>query len=152
MVSPHPDKCGTGGPWTRSDTAIYTTVEEAAAGAVRIFLKYIGREMRVRDAIVEALPDLPGVSEIDLLLCAAGPDDWITQKELAEFFGFSQQTASIMADQGELEAYEHKVPMAGRRKYSRALIARALERCYRKAYERQDQLREEAGAGIPDDG
>ena len=67
-----------------------------------------------------------------------GPsDDWITQREVANFLGVSPDTASIWAAAGKLRAFEHGFPCA-RRRYSRRLVERELQHRWDEAVRRQD--------------
>ena len=66
--------------------------------------------------------------------------DWITQREVARLLGVSPQTASTKARRGQLRRFEHGISIAGRRKYSRALVERELKICWREAVRRQDSI------------
>ena len=55
------------------------------------------------------------------------PEDWITQKELCVLLGISQHTASAWAKAERLREFEHGIGTAGRRKYSRRLVALVLQ-------------------------
>ena len=73
----------------------------------------------------------------------APPDpksDWCCQRLVATALGISPQAASAKARAGELRHFEHGVPGCGRRKYSRALIQRELQRRWALAIKVQDQL------------
>ena len=65
--------------------------------------------------------------------------DWIDQSELADLLSVSQKTASCWAKEGRLLDYEHGFPHCGRRKYSRTLIMRDLQRCWSNATRRHNQ-------------
>jgi len=66
-------------------------------------------------------------------------EDWVSQCEIARMLGVSQQTASTWAKAGRLRRFEHGVPGCGRRrKYSRRLVERELERRWDAAVEAQD--------------
>jgi hypothetical protein len=68
------------------------------------------------------------------------PSDWVTQTQLAQLLGVSRQTASQWARAGKLASYEHGCPNCGRRKYSRTLVDRERELCWREALDRQDSF------------
>jgi hypothetical protein len=73
----------------------------------------------------------------------APPDpraDWCFQKNVSEALGISEQTASAMAQAGELRHFEHGIRGCGRRKYSKALITRELRRRWELAIKAQDEL------------
>lgn len=61
------------------------------------------------------------------------------QKELAEVLGVSQKTACCWSKEGRLQEFEHGIPQAGRRKYSRALVERGLQRYWQQAVRRQQE-------------
>lgn len=66
-------------------------------------------------------------------------EDWIDQLEVAGMLGFSTTTASSWAKQGKLRVFEHGVVPCGRRKYSRSLVQRQIQRGWTQAVERQDE-------------
>ncbi len=73
----------------------------------------------------------------------APPDpktDWCCQRIVAEALGVSPQAASAKARAGELRHFEHGVPGAGRKRYSKALIERELRRRWELAVRAQDEL------------
>jgi hypothetical protein len=68
-------------------------------------------------------------------------EDWIPQCEVASMLAISPQTASSLAKMGRLQRFEHGVPGCGRRrKYSRRLVERELERRWDAAVEAQDAI------------
>ena len=69
-----------------------------------------------------------------------GPDDWLTQAQLAELLAISQQTASERAKEGRLVRFEHGIDGAGRRRYSRHLVQREFQNCRNAAEQRQDEV------------
>ena len=69
--------------------------------------------------------------------------DWITQRELAQLLSVSERTASLWAKAGRLQIFEHGVTACGRRKYSRALIARELKARWNRAVARQARMNKE---------
>lgn len=72
----------------------------------------------------------------------AAPDpasDWIDQRELARTLGISEKTASAWAALGRLHVFEHGSRLGGRRKYSRTLVRRELERHWVDAVSRIDR-------------
>jgi len=69
-----------------------------------------------------------------------GPDDWLTQAQLAELLAISQQTASERAQEGRLVRFEHGIDGAGRRRYSRHLVQREFQNCLDAAMQRQDEV------------
>ncbi len=66
--------------------------------------------------------------------------DGICQKSLSEMFGYSERTASLLAKAGKLRRFEHGIPGCGRRKYSRRLVERELQRRWERAISAQDKL------------
>lgn len=66
--------------------------------------------------------------------------DWIYQRTLALTLGISQKTASVWAADGRLRKFEHGVPACGRRKYSKRLVQRELQRRWERATRAQDDL------------
>jgi hypothetical protein len=66
--------------------------------------------------------------------------DWICQQDLAELLYISSRTAANWAAAGELAQFEHGFPSCGRRRYSRLLVERALQRRWQEAIQRQDKL------------
>lgn len=72
--------------------------------------------------------------------------DWIPQSELARMLGVSARTASLWAKADRLRRFEHGVPgCGGRRRYSRRLVERELERRWDAAVEAQDAILAECG-------
>lgn len=69
--------------------------------------------------------------------------DWIDQRELADLFGICEKTACCWAKEGRLVEFEHGFPQCGRRKYSRTLIRRKLQRCWDRATQGQDDQDEQ---------
>src|SRR4051794_40013961 len=89
----------------------------------------------------------PGMDEQQPLGLAPRPrSDWISQREVAELIGITEQTASAWARKGKLKVFEHGVAIGGRRRYSRALVERELRFRWEQA------LRNQAGAGQPEEG
>lgn len=64
--------------------------------------------------------------------------DWIDQRELAAILTVSEKTACCWAKEGRFVVFEHGFEQCGRRKYSRTLVRRDIQRRWQQAIRRQD--------------
>lgn len=67
-------------------------------------------------------------------------DDWINQHALAELLSVCPRTVGNWDAAGKLAQFEHGFPSCGRRRFSRRLVERALQRRWAEAIRRQDAM------------
>jgi len=67
-------------------------------------------------------------------------DDGICQRTLCDILCVSERTGSILARQGKLSRFENGIPGCGRKKYSRRLVERELQRRWERAVREQDEM------------
>ncbi len=72
--------------------------------------------------------------------------DGIFQRSVCAVFGVSERTGSLWARQGKLRRFEHGIPGCGRRKYSRTLVERELQRRWENAVQAQEASLAEVNA------